>query len=74
MPGRFEIVVGTDERTRPNPLTGGLIAAALGFLLPVALGLITGNMSGRDFAATVGLSLAAFAVTYVVLARGNARR
>ncbi len=52
-----------------TPLVTGLITAALAFVLPVVTGLISGNMSWRDFGFIVLLTIAAFLIGFLAAQR-----
>ena len=56
-----------------SPLRSGLITAALAFVLPVVTGLISGNMSWRDFGFIVLLTIAAFLIGYFAAVRQRHR-
>jgi hypothetical protein len=62
------------RRSEPaTPLRNGLAAGAIAFFLPVITGLVTGNMSLRDFGFVVLLSVAAVLVVFAFTAAAPRR-
>ena len=49
-----------------NPLVTGLFTAGLAFVLPVVVGLLSGNMSGRDFLIICALTVGGFVLGYAL--------
>jgi hypothetical protein len=62
------------RRSAPaTPLRNGLAAGAIAFFLPVIAGLVTGNMTLRDFGFVLLLSVAAVLVVFAVTAAARRR-
>lgn len=62
------------RRSQPStPLYNAVFVAALAFVLPVLVGLLTGNMDGREFGWVVLVTAIAFVATFAVSRMAQAR-